>query len=543
MVFLNFIKKNKIFFASTVYLIITFLLLIFNNRSHYIFLTDIEAAYYMSAFLTMNNELPVFYFHPATLFQYITGFLLKILNFDSLDQIPQSLNFLRILAISFNFFSILVFLKTFKKFHLKNGYKILIISVLYPATLFYVTYFGVNSITFGLTLLLSSYYVKNYFNNFSSLLSLSVISGICLNSKLIFLPCLIIIFINIFFNGDRFLSIQNIKKAILYTILTSFIFFLVGFKMIHTYPEILIKIFVRPEGNVGIYNYFFILIITIILNYYFVNSDKSINYKIKNFFLIFFLIYFSFNIIKYLSIDYLPSFFRYQAAFFIFSLIIINLNFKLKSKYLNIFIIFTLIIFTTTHLRAYYNTVLQKNISYSYQKFIEKKILDNYFVYFWTGSGDHSFDSQNFIEWADLRYGNSFLKKNKLTNFKNKQIYNIRLDIKNYEISQNLERTDNLKNKIKSLLIKYKIFPDTKYEKNFYNIDVNKKNKCLLLIFNKFEFDNEINNMKSNELFTEKPILFLEMITKKKLIQKNIYLDKGKFIIFLENDNQCSNNS
>ena len=64
-----------------------------------------------------------------------------------------------------------------------------------------------------------------------------------------------------------------------------------------------------------------------------------------------------------------------------------------------------------------------------------------------------------------------------------------------------------------------------------------------MLIFNKFEFDNEINNMKSNELFTEKPILFLEMITKKKLIQKNIYLDKGKFIIFLENDNQCSNNS
>ena len=81
---MKFITQNKIALYSVSYLILSILLLIFNSRPHYLYLTDIEAAYYMSAYLTMNNELPVFYFHPATFFQYISGFLLKIGNFVNL---------------------------------------------------------------------------------------------------------------------------------------------------------------------------------------------------------------------------------------------------------------------------------------------------------------------------------------------------------------------------------------------------------------------------------------------------------------------------
>ncbi len=536
---MKLITQYKIATYSVSYLFISILLLIFDTRPLYIYLTDIEAAYYMSAYLTMNNELPVFYFHPATLFQYITGSLLKIGNFVKLDQISNSLTYLKLFAIIFNFFSIIIFLKTFKKYNQKNSFKILIICILYPATLFYTTYFGVNSIILGLALLLSSAYIKNFYNNFNSLFSLSIISGICLNSKLIFLPCLIIIFINILLEGNRLLNPKNFLKAFFYTILTTFVFFIVGFKMMHSYPEILIKVFVRPEGNLGLTNYFFVFFISILINFYFNNHKKSLNYKIRNFFLIFFVVYFTFIIFKYFSIDYSPAFFRYQAAFFIFALILFNLNFKLK--YINIFVVFIFVLFFITHFNAYKNTEFQRNISKSYQNYIDKKIADNYFIYFWTGSGNDSYDNQNFIEWSDLRYGNSYLKKNNLTNFLDKQIYNIRLDIKNYDISQNYQKPNNFKNKIKNFLIKYKVFPDQKIQKNIYNINKNLKKKCMLLIFTKFEFDIEINKLKSNKLFKEKPILFLEMITSKELLQKQMMLGGREFIIFFENKAECIN--
>jgi hypothetical protein len=531
--------QNKIALYSVSYLILSILLLIFNTRPHYLYLTDIEAAYYMSAYLVMNNELPVFYFHPGTFFQYISSFLLKIGNFNKLDQISSSLTYLKIFSIIFNFFSIIIFLKTFKKYNLKNSFKILIICILYPATLLYVTYFGVNSITLGLALILSSAYIKNFYNQFNSLLSLSIISGICLNSKLIFLPCLIIIFINILLDGDRLFNPKNFLKAFSYTILTTFVFFIVGFKMMHTYPEILIKVFVRPEGNLGLINYFFVVLISVLITFYFSNLNNSLNYKIKTFLLIFFVVYFTFIVFKYFSIDYLPTFFRYQAAFFIFALILLNLNFNLK--FLNIFLIFIIALFFITHFKAYENTQFQRNVSASYINYVDKKIKENYFIYFWTGSGNDSYDSQNFIEWSDLRYGNSYLKKNNLTNFENKQIYNIRLDIKNYDISQNYRKPDNFKNKIKNILVEYKIFPEEKFERNLYNINTNLKNKCLLLIFTKFEFDIEINKLKSNKLFKEKPILFLEMITTKELQEKKIMLAGREFIIFFEDEAECIN--
>lgn len=536
----NLSLKKKIFIFCFFFLILSIGLLFLNNRPYYIYLSDIEPAYYMSAYLIMNSELPVFYFHPATLFQYISGSFLSILNLNNLNQINLSLNYLKLLAIIFNLISIIFFLKISNRYKLKNDYKILICCIFYPATLLYVTYFGVNSIVLGLSLILSSIYIKNHFNNFNSLISLSIISGICLNSKLIFLPCLIIIFINIFFNGNKFLNYKNFKKVIIYTVFTALTFFLVGFKMMHTYPEILIKLFNRPEGNLGIYNYIIVLFLALLITFFYSKNENILNNKIKIFFLFFFIIYFIFIIFKYWSIDQLPTFFRYQAAFYIFALILINLKFNLTSKFYNIFIPIILILFSVTHYSAYTNTENQKNISLSYKDFLQKKISNNYYIYFWTGSGNDSYDAQNFIQWADLRYGNSYIKKNDILNFANKQIYNIRLDINNYDISRNFKEKNNLKKRIKKVLIKYKIFPKVKFKKNYYNINTNISGKCLLIIFTKFEFDIEINKLKSNELFVNKPILFLEKMSSKKLNMSKVYLGDREFIYFTEKNKKCN---
>lgn len=536
-----FDKKYFTYLFSLLFLILSFAFLVFDIRPYYIFVTDIEPAYYMSAYLILNNELPVFYFHPATLFQYLTAAMLKITNLTSLTEIPVSLKLLKLVAIIFNSIAIFYFLKISNKYKLNNSLRIIILAILYPATLIYVTYFGVNSIVLGLSLILSSIYIKNYYNNYNSLIPLGIISGICLNSKLIFLPCLIIIFINIFFSGNKLFDEKYLKKALIYLFVTSLVFFLVGFKMIHVYPEILIKIFNRPEGNLGILKLSMIAIISIILSFA-LEKKKNINIVIKNFFLIFFIFYFLFITYKYISIDYLPTYFRYQAAFFIFALVFININFKVKTIYLNILIFIFVCLFSITHYRNYVVTKNEIKTSLEYSSFIKEKISKNYFIYYWTGSGNNSYDKENFIEWADLRYGNSFIKKNKKINISDKQIYNIRLDIKNYDILNNKNDKRGFKQSLKKIFIKYKIFPKTQLSKNYYTIDHSFTGKCMIIVFNKDELDIEINKLKSSSMFQNKPSLFLQQKFGIKFKQQIISFGNKEFIVFTNDLNKCKIN-
>jgi hypothetical protein len=539
-------EKFKIFnknylIISIVYLIICILIIKFNTRPYYIFLSDIEPDYLMSSILIMQNELPQSIHHPGTWLHYFSAFILNLLNIDPFKNTNEALKILRIFAAGFNSLSIYVFLITANKYKIKNKYNIISLGLFYPSTLLYINYFGADSFTFGLALLLSSAYIKNYYEDFNSIRIISIVSGFCINTKLIFIPCIFLIFINILLNSkSQRLKLSDLKKPAQYFFLTLLVFIILGYKVATFYPQgLIITFFFRPEIklNFTLLIFFFLLIVFLLIFYY--RQKEQINKKIFSFIFVILFLHITLSLYgELISNDPITSFsFRNQISFYIFAVIFLTIYSKFSKKIFDIIIILLLVLSCTMLASDYQETKRQYKISEAFNSYANIKISKNYYIYYWYTF----YNPQMFFEWSDRNYGGSFLKKNKLINFEKKtsmQLYDLRTDLLNYRLLKSEINANTIKDKLRILLDNYNILRLNKFNKNYYELNAHQE-KCLLFIVPKKSLLIEMYIIKSNKNFFSAPILFLEYKTNLKLHQDNIYLHDEEFIIFKEINPDC----
>lgn len=522
-----------------------------NSRPFYIYSTDIEPDYLMSSLLIMDGNRPWSVHHPGTWIHFLSAFVLNLSSAHPVENTEYSLNILRTGAIYFNsiciFFAVIVGFRDFQ-------YKILgliLFSYIFPSSIYYLNYFGADSFVFGLAVLLTSLffycYIENFSNKYHNLL-LGFVMGICLNTKVTFIPIFLIIILSAFISDllkrRCFYRFQSLKLFLISTI----IFICIGFPVALYYP---IHLFLSISAFTSVKVLFLTIPISFLILYSI--SFLTTNYDTCE---IFFEKYTSKMLLVLLAFMWMAIFYKevwsnsYVATekwrnlaplhiFFIGFL----LHFWVKSTSLNrrlklcvgvsAFITCLLLSVITYKTDQRLQLIQQADVTYVNQ-FVDESIKAGYETYIWTGAGNssHTYSPENFWYWADYRYAGSHYEGSELlTNQSEARFFNIRGIRDAYIIGgvsngvgETTRLKDNVKKNIKALLVKFGMYREPPLINTYgLNLDSNKHRIIISDIELQITFQN-LSDISLERLLRDRYGLFFK--------RRNIKLGSQDFVIF-----------
>ena len=432
--------------------IVSYFIIINNLRPSYIYLTDIEPDYLISSLFILNGERPVSIHHPGTWIHYISAIILYIFNLDPIEDTETALYTLRLAATFFNtlciFSAVLIGLKNFQLYSLII---FITLSFLFPTTIFYLNYFGADSIIFGLAILLTVYFIRCLQDNFMKrrdILIFAILAGLCLNTKLVFVPlwCIILgrIFISDMLKYKSFLQYRSL--TVLITSTTSF--FLLGLPVSNLYPISILKK-IESENILFIIS---MLMFVVFSGVFFIRVVKykggarKILYKSQELYLPIAL-FLSWLVLLYkypLTHSYLTAVnWRNISPIHIFSIgyLLYSYRYSFRNNIKTQLIIFLLSLLSAAYSFSLYKSDrIRENIQISdaaeLNDYIDRSIKDGYQNYIWTGSGNHSYSKDNFWFWANYRYANNrFSEEIQLKIDPKSQFFNLRGE-RDYKVSK-----------------------------------------------------------------------------------------------------------